>query len=315
MSYNVADLLREQEAQIARWNAVWLALQEGKPTAGIVYEGCVTGLSHHQYIKYQKYIDTQTQLVVKPDPDNKYDPNATGIWFKTENDVIQQIGWVPKALNGPISKAWRKGFCFRVIVMDHRPQALDSQKRLHVRIVASKALTDSNKNMYHFASGDANPVPSKLDEIRYDILTQAQSPTHEEPIMATKSLNAIVEQNISLGTSAAFLEAGRIANNQLSSIASKKLPIMVRAYADTAVGRLLLANIALMAKDHFRPNDERLGKLVNAMTVSAYQEVLQHFDVEQMIDDMISNNTIKRALAKFDEVEEPTTKKRAAKAE
>lgn len=110
----------------------------------------------------------------------------------------------------------------------------------------------------------------------------------------------LVQQNVSLGTSAAFLEAGRIANNQLSSLASKKLPIMVRAYADTALGRLLLANVALMARDHFRPNDERLGKLVNAMTVSAYQEVLQNFDVEQMIDDLVANSTIKKALKTID---------------
>lgn len=123
-----------------------------------------------------------------------------------------------------------------------------------------------------------------------------------------KSINAIIEQNVTLGTSAAFLEAGRIANNQLSGIASKKLPIMVRAYADTALGRLILANIALMARDHFRPNDERLGKLANAMAVSAYQEVLQHFDIEQMIDDMLSNSTIKRALKTFDEAEAPTSK-------
>ncbi len=113
-------------------------------------------------------------------------------------------------------------------------------------------------------------------------------------------LATVVQKNIDLGTSAAFLEAGRIANNQLSSIASKKLPIMVRAYADTALGRLLLANVALMARDHFRPDDERLGKLVNAMTVSAYQEVLQNFDVEQMIDDLVSNSTIKKALKSID---------------
>jgi len=75
---------------------------------------------------------------------------------------------------------------------------------------------------------------------------------------------------------------------------------MVRAYADTAVGRLLLANIAVMAAEHFRPEDNRLKKLTEAMAVSSYQEVLQQFDIEQMIEDLISNKTIAKALKAVD---------------
>lgn len=121
--------------------------------------------------------------------------------------------------------------------------------------------------------------------------------------MANSKVSNIVQKNVDLGTSAAFLEAGRIANNQLSSLAGKKLPIMVRAYADTALGRLILANVALLAQEHFRPDDTRLQKLANAMTVSAYQEVLQQFDVESFIDDLLSNNTIKKALKQVDTAE------------
>ena len=120
-------------------------------------------------------------------------------------------------------------------------------------------------------------------------------------------IDSLLSQNKAAATTAAVLEAGRIANNQLSAVAGKKLPIMVRAYADTALGRLLLANVALMARDHFRPEDERLGKLVNAMTVAAYQEVLQNFDVEQMIEDLISNSTIKKALKSIDNAEAKAT--------
>ena len=118
--------------------------------------------------------------------------------------------------------------------------------------------------------------------------------------MTQTKVSNVVQKNVDLGTSAAFLEAGRIANKQLSGVAGKKLPIMVRAYADTPIGRLILANIALLAQEHFRPDDTRLQKLANAMTVSAYQEVLQQFDIEQFIDDLLSNATIKKALKTVD---------------
>lgn len=233
----------------------------------VVYEGYVTGLSHHAYALVAPALKQGMELVVKPDPTNKYDMNATGIWYDGH-----QVGWIPKVMNFVASAAWQAGHKLEAVILRHSPTSGDYNNRLIVRIGTIKQ--------------NASPTLK---------LSEPKEPT----IM--KSVNAIVEQNISLGTSAAFLEAGRIANNQLSAVAGKKLPIMVRAYADTALGRLLLANIALMARDHFRPNDERLGKLVNAMTVSAYQEVLQTFDVEQMIEDMIGNSTIKRALAKFDE--------------
>ncbi len=114
--------------------------------------------------------------------------------------------------------------------------------------------------------------------------------------MATSKVNTVIEKNITLGTNAAFLEAGRIANNQLSAIAGKKLPIMVRGYTDTALGRLVLANIAMMAAEHFRPGDTRLERLTKAMAVTSYQEVLQQFDIEEMIEGMLSNKTIAKAL-------------------
>ena len=228
---------------------------------GVIYEGCATGLSHHDYQRYKDRIIADTRLSLRPDPENKYDKNAAGLFFDG-----RQIGWIPKGWNGPVARALSTNLMLSVIVTAHRPNNQDSQKRLFIRVEV------------------------------FDSQPQVQ----EQFIMAQTKVSNVVQKNVDLGTSATFLEAGRIANKQLSGVAGKKLPIMVRAYADTALGRLLLANVALMARDHFRPDDERLGKLVNAMTVSAYQEVLQNFDVEQMIDDLVSNSTIKKALKSID---------------
>ena len=110
----------------------------------------------------------------------------------------------------------------------------------------------------------------------------------------------VIANNMQLGTSAAFLEAGRIANNQISSVAASKLPMLMRGYAATPLGRLIIANIAALAAEHFRADDKRLKRLTNAMTVSAYQELLQTLDIEQFIEDLVSNSTIKKALKTFE---------------
>ena len=114
----------------------------------------------------------------------------------------------------------------------------------------------------------------------------------------------VIANNMQLGTSAAFLEAGRIANNQISSVAASKLPMLMRGYAATPLGRLIIANIAALAAEHFRADDKRLKQLTNAMTVSAYQELLQTLDIEQFIEDLVSNSTIKKALKTFESTTE-----------
>lgn len=272
MSYNASVAMQEAERKLRAWQTQYD--QRGTMVSPIVYSGYITGLTHHDYAKYSRFLRVEDQLYVRADPDNKYDTNATGLFYRptgcTPEEAVQ-IGWIPKALNRVAAQAIRDGYLLRATLTAHRPSSSNPNAILECRVT-----------IYGRASHSIQPA----------------TPTKEQQTM--KTAKAILEQNINLGTSAAFLEAGRIANNQLSSIAGKKLPIMVRAYADTPMGRLLLANVALMAREHFRPNDERLSKLCNAMAVSAYQEVLQSFDIEQMIEDLVENKTIAKALKTFD---------------
>jgi len=116
-------------------------------------------------------------------------------------------------------------------------------------------------------------------------------------------VNKAIELNKAAATSAAFLEAGRIANNQLTKVASKKLPIVVRGYADHPLGKLVIANLAAMAAQHFRGDDANLKKLTSAMTVQAYQELIQTVDIEGIIDELLESKEVKRALSKLDKGE------------
>lgn len=117
-------------------------------------------------------------------------------------------------------------------------------------------------------------------------------------------MSKFIENNKVVATSAAFMEAGRIANSQASKFAAKQLPMMVRGYAETAIGRLVLANIAQMAQEHFRPNDQRLKKLSQAMMVSAWQEVYQQIDIDGFIDQLLENKGMARAFEKLAQAEE-----------
>ena len=74
---------------------------------------------------------------------------------------------------------------------------------------------------------------------------------------------------------------------------------MVRGYADTAVGKLVIANIAAMAAAQLRPQDATLQKLTMAMTTAAYQEVIQNVDIEGMLDSLLSSPDIQRAINKL----------------
>lgn len=222
-----------------------------------IYRGNVTGLSHFSYGAHMHVLREGLKLSVSPDPNNPYDSSAVGIYYDGD-----QIGWIPKGLNMEAARALAEGKTLSAVITAHNASSSNFQSKLYIQVYETFEVKKVNK----------------------------------EPTVSNSKVSNVVSKNIDLGTSAAFLEAGRIANNQLSSIAGKKLPLVVRAYADTPVGRLIIANIALLAQEHFRPDDERLRKLATAMTVSAYQEVLQQFDVEAFIDDLLQNGTIKKAL-------------------
>ncbi len=113
------------------------------------------------------------------------------------------------------------------------------------------------------------------------------------------TLNNLFDANKNAATTAATMEAGRIANNQVAKFAAKKLPFMVSAYADTPMGKLVIANIAQQTVAHFRPEDVNLGKLTAAMAVQAYMELLQELDIDGFLDELLDSPEIKRATKKL----------------
>lgn len=273
----------------------------------------ITGLAVYNYSKVASYIQVGHLVRLKRDPANKYDVNATGVYYDG-----QQIGWIPKASNSDFARHMQNNRTVMARVIAHERNA-DSSKRLFIQIESSelKAMVDNRVSLKGYTENyndndTRKPVSPLTFEREYEAIFTDTEKTGVEKLKnlikqpkeenkMNKLVNDTIARNSNNATSAAFLEAGRIANRQATKLASKHLPMMVRGYADTAGGRLVLANIAATAAAQFRPGDRRLARLADAMMVTAYQEVLQSFDIEKMIEDMLSNETIKAALSKVSE--------------
>ncbi len=114
----------------------------------------------------------------------------------------------------------------------------------------------------------------------------------------TTKISKVIDDNKQLALSAAIFEAGRIANNKAASIFGKKMPVMVRGYVDTPIGKLAMANMVKMAVEQFKPDSEIAARLANGMVVAAYQELIQSFDIEGMLDELMGDAKVALALKK-----------------
>lgn len=112
----------------------------------------------------------------------------------------------------------------------------------------------------------------------------------------TKTAAKALEDNKQLLTTAAIVEAGRIANNKIAKLAGEHLPAPANLLLATPFGQLILANLVKLAGDQFKPGDQMIERLTNGMVVAAYGDLIQQFDFEGIIDQLIGDKGVKAAL-------------------
>jgi hypothetical protein len=108
------------------------------------------------------------------------------------------------------------------------------------------------------------------------------------------------QANKELAKTAAYFEAGRIINNKLVGLIVPKLPMMIRGYAQTAFGKLALANLFLVGVQKFKPENELLAKLGYAAVTNAYTEAFQDLNIEGLIDSFLGDSNIAKAIGLVD---------------
>lgn len=148
-----------------------------------------------------------------------------------------------------------------------------------------------------YSDEEAQHILAKLQSVVY-----AQStPTKKENTMnMTNFFDRLINLNKAAAADAAYLETGRIANNTVARIVTGRLPFLARFSMKTPMAKLAIANASILLAQQLRPNDQRITKLAKSMTTVAYQEMLQTIDIEGMIDQLLAEPAIQRALAKTD---------------
>lgn len=145
-----------------------------------------------------------------------------------------------------------------------------------------------------------DPQSVLADQQRRLSAQQGTSKVNNLKQACSSALSNVVDNNKAAAVDAGFLTAGTIANNQFSKVASKHLPMLVRGYADTPFGKLVLANAAQMLVQHFKPNHKTAARLTEAMMTSAMAEVIGSTGIEDLIDGFLSDPKIAKALSTVD---------------
>lgn len=109
--------------------------------------------------------------------------------------------------------------------------------------------------------------------------------------MKETMLQNLIETNKQAAQQAAYLEAGRLANVTLAGILAKKFP----GLPQTPFNSLVLANIADQVAKNLKPNPQ-LAKLTAAMTTQAFLELYAMVDLEGMIHELLSDDSVKTYL-------------------
>lgn len=126
-----------------------------------------------------------------------------------------------------------------------------------------------------------------IDNIeKHAVNSNAQITENKGKNAMTKIAN-IVAANKSAVVNAAKLEAGKIALTQITKVAAKKAPFMIKGYIDTPIGRVVIANLLSVAVDQYAPSNQKAKAVADAAMEAAMLEMVQSFNIAEMIDEMV----------------------------
>ncbi|QEQ93478.1 hypothetical protein HWC65_gp049 [Salmonella phage 2-3] len=117
--------------------------------------------------------------------------------------------------------------------------------------------------------------------------SSANAQTTENKGNIMSKVSSIVAANKSAVVNAAKLEAGKIALTQITKVAAKKAPFMVKGYIDTPIGRVVIANLLSVAVDQYAPTNQKAKAVAGAAMEAAMLEMVQSFNIAEMIDEMV----------------------------
>lgn len=102
-----------------------------------------------------------------------------------------------------------------------------------------------------------------------------------------EAASVMVAGNKEAFKASAKMRTGKMINKRVVGAIAPKLPLMVRAYAQTDLGEAVIANIVAMGVIKYLPNNEKAVLAADAMITGAADEFLGSFNLEAMVDDVL----------------------------
>ena len=99
----------------------------------------------------------------------------------------------------------------------------------------------------------------------------------------------IVNDNVDAAKVAAKITAGKSLNTVVVAKIKDQLPLMVRGYADTPMGAIVVANMANFAVQNFAANNSKAKYAADAMMQAAMVEFAAQFNFEDMLADVLTS--------------------------
>ncbi len=131
------------------------------------------------------------------------------------------------------------------------------------------------------------PVDNVTKQAVNSQTSSANAQTTENKGNIMTKVSSIVAANKSAVVNAAKLEAGKIALTQITKVAAKKAPFMIKGYIDTPIGRVVIANLLSVAVDQYAPTNQKAKAVAGAAMEAAMLEMVQSFNIAEMIDEMV----------------------------
>ena len=101
------------------------------------------------------------------------------------------------------------------------------------------------------------------------------------------TIGVMVEGNKGAAKASAKRRAGNMLNDRIVGMISPKLPYMARGYAESPLGKALIANAVAGAIVHFGYTNEKLMLASDAMVTAAMDQFIGSFNLEEMINELV----------------------------
>jgi len=137
---------------------------------------------------------------------------------------------------------------------------------------------------YQFKYAQHNKFKQEY-EVRFDNNVGDTKMKSKDMVKRTVDANAEaskVAAEIATGRTVTSVVAKQLRNR-------KVLPLMVRGYADTAIGTVVIANLVGFAVKQFAAENAKFNYVSNEMMQAAMVDLLSEFDFEAIMNDVLSN--------------------------